>query len=86
MAFDYKSWRNGFILIILRLACVLGLGLLAFSLPNATSNDLVLFISLYSVLFLVTIFPAPYTARAIILLLMIYAIGTNAILAWGAVA
>ncbi|MBK8421804.1 GAF domain-containing protein [Candidatus Villigracilis saccharophilus] len=83
MAFDYKSWRNGFILIILRLACVLGLGLLAFSLPNATSNDLVLFISLYSVLFLVTIFPAPYTARAIILLLMIYAIGTNAILAWG---
>ena len=83
MAFDYKSWRNGFILIILRLACVLGLGLLAFSLPNATSNDLVLFISLYSVLFLVTIFPAPYTARATILLLMIYAIGTNAILAWG---
>lgn len=83
MAFDYKSWRNGFILIILRLACVLGLGLLAFSLPNATSNDLVLFISLYSVLFLVTIFPAPYTARATVLLLMIYAIGTNAILAWG---
>ena len=46
MAFDYKSWRNGFILIILRLACVLGLGLLAFSLPNATSIDLVLLISL----------------------------------------
>ncbi|NOT05166.1 MAG: GAF domain-containing protein [Anaerolineales bacterium] len=81
--FDYKSWRSGFILIILRLACVLGIGLLVFSLPNATSSDRILFFSLYSVLLLVTLLPVPYFARASILLVMIYAIGTNSILAWG---
>ena len=81
--FDYKSWRSGFILVILRLACVLGIGLLIFSLPNATSSDRILFFSLYSVLLLVTLLPVPYFARASILLIMIYAIGTNSILAWG---
>lgn len=81
--FDYKRWRSGFILIILRLACVLGIGLLAFSLPNATASDRILFFSLYSVLLLVTIAPVSYSARASILLLMVYAIGTNSILAWG---
>jgi GAF domain-containing protein len=83
IAFDYKGWRSGFILVILRLACVLGIGLLAFSLPNATASDRILFFSLYSVLLLVTIAPVSYTARASILLLMVYAIGTNSILAWG---
>lgn len=82
-AFDYTNWRGGFILVILRLACVLGVGLLVFSLPNATSSDRVLFFSLYLLLLLVTLLPVPYFARASILLLMVYAIGTNSILAWG---
>jgi GAF domain-containing protein len=82
-SFDYKSWRSGFILIILRLACVLGVGLLIFSLPNATQSDRILFFSVYSVLLLVTLLPVPYSARASILLIMIYAIGTNSILSWG---
>jgi GAF domain-containing protein len=82
-AFDYKSWRNGFIVVILRIACVLGIGLLIFSLPNATGSDRILFFSLYSILLLVTLLPVPYYVRASILLIMVYAIGTNSILAWG---
>lgn len=82
-SFDYNGWKAGFILSVLRIACVLGIGLIAVSLPNATPSDLILFGVLYFILLALTFFPIPYQVRAGMLTLMLYAIGLNSILAWG---
>ena len=82
-AFNYKGWREQFILSILRIACVAGMALIAFSYSTATVNDRILFISLYVILLAVAILPVPYNIRAYALLLMNFAIGVNAILAFG---
>jgi GAF domain-containing protein len=82
-AFDYKSWRNDFILIILRIASILGTALILFNWSTTPTNARILFLGMYTVLLLVTILPAPYALRAPILLLMVYAVGTNSIMTWG---
>lgn len=81
--FDYKSWREGFLLTTLRIACVLGVGLITISFATATSTDRILFIGLYLLLLAVTFLPVSYNIRAFALTLMVYAIGINSILAWG---
>jgi len=81
--FDYKNWRERFIITILRIASVLGIALIAISFPTATFTDRVLFFSLYFALLMVTILRVNYSIRAFALLFMVYAIGVNSILAWG---
>lgn len=82
-SFDYKGWRERFIVTILRIVCVLGVALIAISFPTATTTDRILFFSLYIALLLVTILRVKYSIRAFALILMVYIISVNAILAWG---
>ena len=82
-AFNYKGWREKFILVILRISCVAGIALIASSYSTATLNDRILFIGLYLILLAVSILPATYNIRAYTLLVMIFAVGVNAILAVG---
>lgn len=81
--FDYKSWREQFILVILRVACVLGVALIVISFSTATITDRILFMGLYLLLLAVTVLNIPYSIRAFSLLILIFTIGTNSILAWG---
>ncbi|MBI5354268.1 MAG: GAF domain-containing protein [Chloroflexi bacterium] len=82
-AFNYKSWRNEFILIVLRIACVVGLALILFNWATTPASDRVLFTVLYASLLLVTILPAQYALRASVLLVMVFVVGANSILGWG---
>ena len=82
-SFDYKGWREQFIVTVLRIACVLGAALLIASYPTATAADRILFPAIYFVLLAITIFKTPYSVRAATLLFMIYVIGANSILSWG---
>lgn len=80
---NYRGWRERFIVTILRIACVLGIALIAISFPTATLTDRILFPSLYLALLLVTVLPVNYSIRAFTLLLMVFTVGVNSILAWG---
>lgn len=82
-SFDYKSWRENFIVTILRIASVLGVALIAISFPTASTNDRVLFPSLYFVLLIITVLRVNYSVRAFTLLFMVFTIGVNSILSWG---
>ncbi len=83
VVYNYKQWREQFILIILRIACIAGILLIAFSFPTATAGDRILFAGLYILLLAITVAPVPYNVRAYSFLGMLFAVGTNAILAWG---
>lgn len=80
---NYKSWRDEFILIVLRITCVIGLALILFNWGTTPPNDRVLFIVLYAVLLLVTLIPTRYLIRATALLILIFVVGANSILGWG---
>lgn len=82
-AFDYKAWRESFLLITLRIACLLGVGLITISYSTATTTDRILFIGLYVILLAVTFLRVSYSIRAFSLLFTLYTIGVNSILAWG---
>jgi GAF domain-containing protein len=82
-AFDYISWRAGFLLSTLRIACVLGIGLIVISYSTATLADRTLYIGLYVVLLVLTFFRVSYSVRAFSLLLLVFSIGVNSILTWG---
>lgn len=82
-AFNYTEWRERFILTTLRIACVLGVALIAVSFSTLTFGELILFGVLYLVLLLVTILPVRYTIRAITLLFITFAVGIDGILLWG---
>jgi len=82
-SFDYKGWRENFIVTILRIACVLGITIIAASFPTATTTDRVLFISLYIILLAITVVRVNYSMRAFTLLFMVFIVGVNSILAWG---
>lgn len=81
--FDLKTWREGFVLNVLRIACVLGIFLIIVSFPTATIRDRFLFIGMYLALIATTILKVPYSLRAYLLLFVNFAVGVNAILAWG---
>jgi GAF domain-containing protein len=82
-SFDLAEWREGFILAILRIASVLGIVLIVITFPTSTLQDKILYVALYLVLLGITILPTPYSLRTNILLLMTFAVGINAIIAWG---
>ena len=82
-SFDYKGWRENFIVTILRIACVLGITIIAASFPTATTTDRILFISLYIILLAITVVRVNYSMRAFTLLFMVFTVGVNSILAWG---
>jgi len=82
-SFDYKNWREQFIVTILRIASVLGIALIAVSFPNATIADRILFPSLYLALLIITILQVNYSVRAFALLFLVFTVGVNSILSWG---
>lgn len=82
-AFNHPEWREQFTLTTLRIASVLAVPLIVFSFPTATPNDRFLFIGMYLFLAAITVLPVPYMLRAYSLLLMSFAVGVNAIIAWG---
>lgn len=53
------------------------------SFSTATNTDRILFIVLYILLLAITILKVAYSIRAFSLLIMVFTIGTNSILAWG---
>ena len=81
--FIYTDWRERFILAILKIACVVAIPMIVLSFPTASVSDRFLFIGLYAALVAITILPIPYFIRVYALLLMPFAVGVNAILAWG---
>ncbi len=82
-AFDYKGWREQFILSVLRIASVLGVALILTSYQSSTSGARIFFISLYIILLTVTLLPMPYSIRAFSLVAITYLVGLNALLEWG---
>ncbi|MBL8049778.1 MAG: GAF domain-containing protein [Anaerolineales bacterium] len=81
--FNVTEWREGFIITILRIGCLLGITLIGVSFSTATTSDRVLFISLYLGLLAITLLRVPYNVRAYAILLLVFAVGANSILAWG---
>lgn len=81
--FSYTDWRAQFILTILQIASVVAIPMIVLSFPTASLSDRFLFIGLYIGLVSITILPLPYFVRAYFLLLIPFAVGVNAILAWG---
>jgi GAF domain-containing protein len=81
--FNLNEWRETFILTILRLACVLGVILIVITYPTSTFVDRALYLVIYTSLLAITILPTPYFVRGYTLLVMVLAIGANAIFAWG---
>ncbi len=82
-SFSYTDWRERFILAILQIACVVAIPMIVLSFPTASGSDRFLFIGLYIGLVAITILPIPYYVRVYVLLLMPFAVGVNAVLAWG---
>jgi len=82
-SFDYKTWRESFIVTILRITCVLGVAIVAASFSTATNTDRILFTVMYIALLAITLTPIKYETRAVALLLMTFTLGVNATLSWG---
>jgi GAF domain-containing protein len=80
---DYQSQRESFITVILRIACVLGITIIAISFPTAATTDRILFVGLYLILLLITVLKTKYSVRAYTLLSILFIIGANNILMWG---
>ncbi len=81
--FSYETWRATFLLYVLRAASLLGALLILLMIPNSPENVLLSFGILLGVLFVVTVFPLPYTLRALVFLGAIYATGVTIVLNWG---
>ncbi len=83
-AFDYNSWRERFILTILRISSFLGIGFTVFSfIQSNLLRDEIVFTSLLAILLAVTFLPTSYNVRAFTLLFITFAIGINGILTLG---
>jgi GAF domain-containing protein len=82
--FDYNSWREKFLLTLLRISCVLGLGITLFSfIQSAQPRDWIIFPILLVTLAAVTFLRASYNLRAYILLFVTFTIGINGVLTLG---
>src|SRR5690348_9363093 len=86
--FDYNSWREKFLLTILRISSVLGIGVTAFSIiqslqSQSLGRDAFVFPTLLAVLLGVTFLRASYNLRAYTLLFATFAIGINGVLTLG---
>lgn len=83
-ALDYNTWRERFILIVLRISCILGAGLtiLAWVQPDQL-RDRILYPILLTILLAVTFLPASYNLRVYALLFATFAVGINGIITLG---
>ncbi|MCC7118013.1 MAG: GAF domain-containing protein [Anaerolineales bacterium] len=85
-SYNYNAWRGRFILPVLRIACLLGLGLFFIVFRVVPVSSRILFLFLLLGLFGVTFLRASYNVRAITLLSVTFIAGANEILllgAWG---
>lgn len=80
---ELLKWREGFILILLRLASIFGIFSIVISFPTSTVFARILFIGLYLVLLTVTLAKTSYTTKAYTLILTVFIVGMNAIIGWG---
>ena len=80
---DYQSQRENFLTSILRIACILGVAIIAFSFPTASTADRMLFIGLYLILLLITVLKTKFSVRASTLLSILFIIGAYKVLTWG---
>ena len=81
-AFD-SGWREQFVSIILRIACVVGVGVLLLSFPSASNTDRIVFSSIYLFLIAITVLKIPNVIRMLSLLLIVFVAGTHSVLVWG---
>ncbi len=82
--FDYNSWREKFLLTLLRISCVLGLGITIFSfIQSEEPRDQFIYPLLLVILGAVTFLPATYNLRAYTLLFITFVIGINGVLTLG---
>ncbi len=82
-ALNYRGWREQFILVVMRIACVLGIALIVLVYRDAKPGERILFIGLYIILVATTLLQFPYTIRAFTLLGINFAYGIYTILIWG---
>ncbi|MFN8413783.1 MAG: GAF domain-containing protein [Anaerolineales bacterium] len=82
-AFDYKQWRETFILTILRIVSVLGIALIISSYSTTTIPIVILYVVMYAVILAVTFLPIGYNTRAYVFLAILILTGLNALVAWG---
>lgn len=83
-ALDYNTWREKFILTILRISCILGVGMTIFAFFQSDEpRDQILYPILLAILFAVTFLSVPYNLRAYTLLFVTFAIGINGIITLG---
>src|SRR6266508_1972158 len=82
-AFGYKGWCERFITFVLRVASLLGLGMLFISFATGTPRENILFTVLFVILIAITFLRTPYWLRAGTLTALSFIIGLNAILTWG---
>ncbi|MGA7194825.1 MAG: hypothetical protein WBW94_14455, partial [Anaerolineales bacterium] len=82
--FDYGKWRQGFLQAILFSASAFGfISLAANFLTHASEIDLIIYSAAIIILLLVTIIPFPYTFKANVFLVLIYAIAISGFLETG---
>src|SRR6185369_15340937 len=80
-AVDYNSWRERFILTILRISSILGIGFTLLSwFQSDLLRDKIIFTGLLAILLGVTFLPASYNLRAYTLLFITFAIGINGVI------
>jgi GAF domain-containing protein len=82
-AFDYKGWRERFVIVVLRVATLLGLGMLIVSFFTGTARENIIFTILFISLLAITFLRSPYWLRAGSLPALSFIIGLNALLTWG---
>lgn len=81
--FDYKGWRERFVILVLRVATLLGLGMLLVSFSTGTARENILYTILFLSLLAITFLQSPYWLRAGTLSALSFIIGLNALLTWG---
>jgi GAF domain-containing protein len=74
-SFDLFSWRETFVLNVLRISCLLGVPLLIIAYPTATLSDRILYVTSYLIIIAVTLGPVSYLVRAYVFLVILFAIG-----------
>ena len=82
-AYNYKGWREQFVLAALRITCIAGMAFIAFLYSTGSITDHILFFGLYVVLLRITIVPISHNIRAYTLLAINFGIGVNILLARG---
>ncbi|MFZ1041815.1 MAG: GAF domain-containing protein [Anaerolineales bacterium] len=82
--FDYGNWRKEFLQAILVGASVFGfIALVANFITGANPSDLITYSSAFVILLLTTLIPFPYWLKAMVFLILVYALGVSGFLDTG---